>query len=413
MAAFARLNQCSAKIRGVSDQIQGEARILTMDSPKKYRPGDRVVAIRAAAIQDEGRTVASVAPGSDLTVEGVSGDAIRVAFGQSGWLPADAVVLEGQAIEYFNRLLRLDTTNVELLAAKAAVRLALKEWDKAIEEYTRLILGDRSAADFLVKRGFARLNKADLDGAIEDLSAAIELDRRNALAFHFRGNGWQLKGDYKRAIVDFNKAIKLDRPSGFSYGLRGYCWHRLGDYDKAVVDFTEAILRQPRYASLFTCRGTSWHALGNRKRALTDLTTAIFLDPKDVVAFYNRGLTSFQMGSYDQAVVDYNKAIALDPEHSLAHNNLAWLYATCADDSLRNAEQAMSHAHSACKLSEWTVGLCLGTLAAAYAEAGRFGEAVVWQTKADVLYSEEERREWGFLLDLYKQQQCFRVQRTQ
>jgi Flp pilus assembly protein TadD len=56
-------------------------------------------------------------------------------------------------------------------------------------------------------------------------------------------------------------------------------------------------------------------------------------------------------------------------------NNLAWVLATCPDDSVRNGMQAIHFAERACHLTGFKQSEMVNTLAAAYAEAGRFPDA--------------------------------------
>ena len=66
-------------------------------------------------------------------------------------------------------------------------------------------------------------------------------------------------------------------------------------------------------------------------------------------------------------------------------NNLAWALATSPEAEFRDGTQAVQLAERACELTHYGQPLFIGTLAAAYAEAGRFPEAVTTAEKVEQL----------------------------
>ena len=76
-------------------------------------------------------------------------------------------------------------------------------------------------------------------------------------------------------------------------------------------------------------------------------------------------------------MAEYTKALQISPENLPALCNLAWSLATSADPSLRNGSEAVRLAERAESVSSRSDKhpTVLRILAAAYAEAGRFGEA--------------------------------------
>jgi len=84
----------------------------------------------------------------------------------------------------------------------------------------------------------------------------------------------------------------------------------------------------------------------------------------------------FQTGQPRRAVEQFRKVRTLKPDMPDMLNNLAWLLATSADDTLRDGKEAVECAEHACTLTMNKQTGYIGTLAAAYAEAGRFPEAV-------------------------------------
>ena len=67
---------------------------------------------------------------------------------------------------------------------------------------------------------------------------------------------------------------------------------------------------------------------------------------------------------------------------AVAHNNLAWLYATCDDQKYRDPKAALDHALTAVKLTNWKVSEFIDTLAEANYANGEYQQAVEIQKKA-------------------------------
>jgi Zn-dependent protease len=100
-------------------------------------------------------------------------------------------------------------------------------------------------------------------------------------------------------------------------------------------------------------------------------------------ALTNRGLVESRRGNWQQAIDDYREALQLQPKLANAHNNLAWVLATCPVDELRNGQEAVDLATWACEATQWQSPSCLGTLAAACAEVGDFTQALNLQKRAN------------------------------
>ena len=82
------------------------------------------------------------------------------------------------------------------------------------------------------------------------------------------------------------------------------------------------------------------------------------------------------------------KALKTDPKNRYAMNFLAWILATCPEGKYRDGERTMALAKSAVKIEADPINL--DTLAAAWAETGRFEEAVTTQKKAVALAKEAD-----------------------
>jgi 4-amino-4-deoxy-L-arabinose transferase-like glycosyltransferase len=81
-------------------------------------------------------------------------------------------------------------------------------------------------------------------------------------------------------------------------------------------------------------------------------------------------------GKAAEAVQQYRGVLNLDPDNPEALNHLAWILATSSKAKLRNGEEAVQLATRAVALTDRRLPAFLGTLAVAYAGAGRFSNSV-------------------------------------
>ena len=73
-------------------------------------------------------------------------------------------------------------------------------------------------------------------------------------------------------------------------------------------------------------------------------------------------------------------------------NDTAWLLATSADAALRNGSEAVPLAEHAVQISQAHEPALIGTLAAAYAEAGNFDKAIESEQRAADLATQQGKQ---------------------
>jgi serine/threonine-protein kinase len=182
------------------------------------------------------------------------------------------------------------------------------------------------------------------------------------------------------------------------------------DWPEALAAANRAIEINADYAQPYYYRGLVLRHEQHLPGAVAAFQRVIDLDPGHYAARHSLGQVLQQQGRYAEAQQAYLGTIKDQPTYVPACDSLARLLATCLDDKVRDGKRAVEYATTACEQTGWNDPLCLDTLAAAYAEAGRFEEAVRYQTRAlndptlkgDVRTAAKER------LELYKQRKPYR-----
>jgi len=139
----------------------------------------------------------------------------------------------------------------------------------------------------------------------------------------------------------------------------------------------------------------------NADEAITHLRHAIAGDAANAAAHFDLARALNHKKRYADAAASYGAAIGLKADYYQAMNNLAWILATCLDDSVRDGRRAVVWAEQACELTQYSRFELLHCLAAAYAEAGRPADARRMAMKAaDLAAAKGRAREAGFVRKL-------------
>jgi len=126
---------------------------------------------------------------------------------------------------------------------------------------------------------------------------------------------------------------------------------------------------------------------------------ALEMRPNDADAHTSLGNALLQKGALREAIAQYETALTLTPEDPHSRNNVAWVLATASDSSIRDGARAVGFAQEAVQLSGGREPLFLRTLAAAYAESGRFSEAIAVAQQAAVIANMQAKPDMAKRLD--------------
>jgi protein O-mannosyl-transferase len=162
----------------------------------------------------------------------------------------------------------------------------------------------------------------------------------------------------------------------------------------------------PRSVEAYRNLGLALTTQGAPDEAGEAFSAALRLKPDDTAAHYHLALALASQHKTQEAIRHLREALKTQPDFPEALNNLAWILAANPDPQVRNGLEAVDLAQQACKLTEYKQPMMVGTLAAAYAEAGRFAEAVTTAEKARTLAEQANQLDLAArnraLLELYR-----------
>jgi superkiller protein 3 len=213
------------------------------------------------------------------------------------------------------------------------------------------------------------------------------------------------------AVAHYQQALQITPDDAEADNNLGNLLCQKGRVDEAMVYYQKALQIEPDYAEAHNNLGNALFQKGRVDEAIARYQKALQIKPGYVNARNNLGNALLQKGKVDEAIVQYQQALQIKPDSPDILNRLAWLLATCPDAHIRNGVQAVQYVGRACDLTHYGVAPLVGTLAAAYAEAGRYDEAIATAEKACELAAAAGERELleknQKLLALYRARQPY------
>jgi tetratricopeptide (TPR) repeat protein len=189
-------------------------------------------------------------------------------------------------------------------------------------------------------------------------------------------------GREKEAVGEFEQTLQLEPDDAQAYFNLGNVSLHAGKVPEAIGRYEQALRLNPHFAAAHKELGIALMQTGRIQEGGGELEEALRLKPDDAEAYNYLGHALNRMGSVPEAVSQYERALQIDPDYAEAQNDLGWMLATMAPAEGGDAVRAVALAERACQLTDNRVATYLDTLAAAYAAAGRFGDAVGTAQKA-------------------------------
>jgi tetratricopeptide (TPR) repeat protein len=254
--------------------------------------------------------------------------------------------------------------------------------EEAMAEYRNALAIKPDDVEACINLGYVLTCLGRFDEAMPQYQKALEIqpetvELQNDVAMCLAG-----QGRFDQAVAHYRKALQIKPDymparSGLARTLAAQ-----GHASDAIAEYEAALRSEPGGVEIHAELGNLLLRLGRRNEAAAHYRSVVKLSPGNPLAWNNLGVALAGGGRFDEALAAFQQALQRQPDCVEAQKNLAWLRATCPLASLRNGGEAMEHARRADQLCGGKRADVLDVLAAAYAEAGRFPEALGTARKA-------------------------------
>ncbi len=214
------------------------------------------------------------------------------------------------------------------------------------------------------------------DESLQPAERAVELDPMNAAGHYILSVVLAGQGQMKRAIGEAQRAVELGPEYLSPYPLLAGLLFGMGRIDEAINVARNGLAVSPTNPELHYTLGLVLASKGDFAGATNQFAYALLLKPAWADVHLSFGQVLLYLGDAPNGLRHFQEAVRLAPDWPPALNGLAWLLATCPDATVRNGPEAVRLAEHACAVTGRENPELLDNLAAAYAEAGRFPEAV-------------------------------------
>ena len=311
-----------------------------------------------------------------------------------------------EAAEEYARALRLDGNSLPARVGVAKALNSLGRHDEAWQQITLALQQHPVAAQAHTEAAAILGLDHRYDEAIAHLKQALTEAPDHPTAYEQLAACYALSHRPQDVLTACAQGLRINPFNPSLHNMLASAAEETGDPTNAIAHLRIALELKPEWPEARGVLAAVLASTGQLDAAAEQYQQAIQGKPDDPKLRYAFALTLGMQGKSSEAAEQYRYTLNLQPDQVEALNNLAWILAATPMDPLRNGAEAVRCAERACELTHHQEPVLLGTLAAAYAEAGRFQEAVSTAEKARALALSAGQKEVaernGKLLDLYR-----------
>jgi len=231
------------------------------------------------------------------------------------------------------------------------------------------------------------------DEAVTHYQAALKTDPESAAAQSDWGLALIKQGRWQESAAHYEQALGLDSTLAEAHDNLAIAYLQTGRLAEGTTELRTALKLNPGDAETRFNLGQALNQQQQWAEAAELLKSLALSQPANFNVQFQYGLDLEHLGQTREAMSHYATALGQNPDFPDALQHCAWIAATDARPELRNGTQAVEMAARACDLTGQRSPAMLLTLAAAYAETGRFSDALTTVGKAEELARTQGQKE--------------------
>jgi tetratricopeptide (TPR) repeat protein len=265
--------------------------------------------------------------------------------------------------------------------------------DEAVAEYKKALWFKPTQEQTHIFLGIALAKQKKYDEAIANYNAALKLNPDSAVAQNNLARILHTQGRLDEAVEHYNAALEIDPKLALAHNNLGILLLQKNELAEGTVQLREAMRLNPTNSETQLNLAFALNQQQQWTEAVDLFSKIVRGDLPDPKAHYEFAVALDHLKKTREAMSQYAAALLIQPDFPDALDGLAWILSTDANPDFRNGAEAVKMAERACELTGQQDPVKLKTLAAAYAETGRFEDAIKILLSAKDLAAKASRQE--------------------
>ena len=312
-----------------------------------------------------------------------------------------------EASSCYTSALSINSDNFHVQRQNGYAYMGFHEYYQAINSFNRAMRLDTTDYNIYKYRGISKYYVKQFKGALSDIGKYLIHAPSDSTVFDMYGRLLLINKQNEKALEYFNKSpipfFTTEQLIAFYYD-RGYCNYSLAHYQAAIDDFSEGLkssLDSVTRIMFYTKLANTYHAMDDYPNAISNIEKAILINPDSLDLYYTKASIYYSKTDYQTAIQTYSYILSCD-----SYAFFAYFMRGRAKDALGNLNEAIqdydfiiqhkgkninphilassynNKAFALCKQKQYKQGL----INVLYALDINDTLSYIWDTKGEILY---------------------------